>query len=104
MNDKNKTSISTFKYLLVRWLEEDAVGIMPSSAVHKEDKATVGAIVRMKWKGKTFYDAEILKMSSKYGHGHRARLTLISEDAYYVLCFLHNECVLSFCVQMRGKS
>ncbi len=62
MNDKTPRS----KYLLVRWLEEESVGIMPSSNVHKEDKVAVGAVVRMKWSSKKYYDAEILKMSSKY--------------------------------------
>lgn len=51
--------------VLVRWLE-DQIGVMPISAIVKGDKAYVGAIVNMKWKGKQVYEAEILKISSKH--------------------------------------
>lgn len=55
------------KYMLVRWVEEESVGVMPSTAVHKEDKAKaiIGDIVRLKWSGKQYYDAEILKTSGE---------------------------------------
>ncbi len=48
------------KFVLVRWLEEDSVGVMPTKAVHKEDAASlvVGAMIRLKWNS-TFYDAEL---------------------------------------------
>lgn len=53
------------KKVLVRWLEDETVGVMPISAIAKEDKGInvfPGAIAKIKWK-KLFYDAEILKVS-----------------------------------------
>jgi len=54
------------EFILVRWLERDQIGVMPISAIVKEHKAYVGAIVGLKWKGKQVYDAEILKISRKW--------------------------------------
>ena len=50
---------------LVRWVEDDQVGVMPVSSVSKDYKPRVGVTVDMRWKGKTTYKAEILKISSK---------------------------------------
>ncbi len=48
-------------YLLVRWIEEESVGIMPSSNVHQ----VAVAVVRLQRLAKKYYDANILKMFSK---------------------------------------
>ena len=52
--------------VLVRWLEDETVGVMPMSAISKEDKGNVypGAIAKLKWK-KKLYEAEILKISGR---------------------------------------
>ena len=52
------------RFALVRWVEEESVGVMPLSAVKKNSNIFVGAIVEMKFK-KAFYDAEVLKISGK---------------------------------------
>lgn len=57
--------VSTMKYYLVRWIAEESIGIMPSSSLHNEDNEAVGAVVRLKWSSKQYYDAEILKISGK---------------------------------------
>lgn len=41
------------------------VGVMPISAVMKDYTPQVGAVVKMKWRGKQVYEAEILKISGK---------------------------------------
>lgn len=52
------------RWTLVRWIDEEKIGIMPASYVATGYTATVGAIVPMKWYGGTAtYDVEILKMS-----------------------------------------
>ena len=51
-------------FVLVRWPEDNSVGVMPTSAAEKGVELYPGAEVRMKWK-KKMYDAEILKVSSK---------------------------------------
>ncbi len=48
-------------WYLLRWIEEESVGIMPSSNVHQ----VVVAVVRLQWLAKKYYDTNILKMSSK---------------------------------------
>jgi hypothetical protein len=40
------------QFALVRWLEDESVGVMPLSAVKKDSNACVGAIVEMKFKKK----------------------------------------------------
>jgi len=57
---KGKVKVS----YLVRWLDDERVGVMPSSAVKNDEKAYVGSFVEFRW-GKSFYDAEILKISRK---------------------------------------
>lgn len=51
--------------VLVRWYEDESVGVMPISSVQKGEKVYVGATVNMKFKGKT-YEAEILKLSGEF--------------------------------------
>ena len=52
------------EFVLVRWIEEDQIGVMPISAVVKTKPLSVGAVVGVKWKPGQVYDAEILKISS----------------------------------------
>ena len=54
------------KWLLVKWIEESSVGVMPAKCVHKEDQGQVAefSTVRIKWRAK-FFDAEVLKLSGK---------------------------------------
>ena len=54
---------ATPQFCLVRWIEDDQVGVMPVSSVSKDSKPVVGAEVDMRWKGKAVYKAEILKIS-----------------------------------------
>ena len=53
------------EFVLVRWLDEDQIGVMPMSAIVKDKAVYVGAVVEIKWKPREVYDAEILKISSK---------------------------------------
>lgn len=50
------------QFALTRWLIDETVGVMPLTAVKKDQKPHVGAYVDMKYLGK-FYEAEILKIS-----------------------------------------
>ena len=56
------------QYILVRWLEDESVGIMPISAVHKDSQAQthVGAVVDIKF-GRRYYTGEILQISGEFG-------------------------------------
>ena len=53
------------EFALVRWLEDETVGVMPLSSVKKGYNPFAGATVKMKWRGKREYEAEILKISRK---------------------------------------
>jgi len=54
-------------FVLVQWIEDDSVGVMPMTAVKAEEKErSVGAVVDIRWKGKKTYPAEILKISSEH--------------------------------------
>ena len=53
------------EFVLVRWLDEDQIGVMPISSIVKDKAVYVGAVVGIKWKPSEVYDAEILKISSK---------------------------------------
>ena len=53
------------EYTLVRWIEDDTVGVMPLSAVTNESRPCAGDVVDMRWRGKKTYESEILKISSK---------------------------------------
>ena len=52
------------EFILVRWLTDETIGVMPMSAVHKDDELRVGHTARVKW-GSKFFSAEILQLSSK---------------------------------------
>lgn len=54
-------------FLLVRWLEDETVGVTLSTAanVDGDDQLTVGAVLPIKFDSK-FYQAEILKISREY--------------------------------------
>ena len=58
-------AMSRTTFALVRWVEEESVGVMPLSAVRSGQKAFVSAIVEMKFKS-MYYEAEILKISGEY--------------------------------------
>ena len=62
MSKKSKSPV----YCLVRWLENESVGVIPKSSVRKgqTDKVCVGEICEFKYGGK-FYDAKMLKISGK---------------------------------------
>ena len=55
------------KLALVKWVADGSFGVMPLSA-SKTSTADlfVGSKTMMKWKGKKWYDVEILKISSKF--------------------------------------
>lgn len=58
----NMEATTRKSFCLLRWIEEDKVGIMPISAVKKDQIATVGSVVDVKYQSK-FYPAEILVVS-----------------------------------------
>ena len=51
-------------FMLVRWLKDEQVGVMPTNATHSEDEIKVKNDVRVKW-GKSYYEAQILCLSGK---------------------------------------
>ena len=52
------------QFTLVRWIEDDTIGVMPISAVEGKDcMPCVGASIDMHWRGKKTYKAEILRIS-----------------------------------------
>ena len=55
------------KFVLVRWVEEDSVGVMPIAAAPNSKDIYVGCFTKMTWtpKGKKLYDVEVLKISGK---------------------------------------
>ena len=53
------------EFAFVRWMEDETVDIMWLSAVAKGYDPFVGATVKMRWRGKREYEAEILKISCK---------------------------------------
>lgn len=56
--------MSKKKFALVRWIEEESVGVMPAGAAPKGEDLYVGCLTKMKWgNGKKLYDVEILKLS-----------------------------------------
>ena len=55
------------KLALVRWLVDGSFGVMPlSGSKTKESELFVGSQTMMKWKGKKWYDVQILKISGKF--------------------------------------
>ena len=42
------------RIILVRWIEDETVGVMPLSALRKGEQAYVGAVVQVKWNGWKF--------------------------------------------------
>lgn len=54
------------KLALVRWLQDESVGVMPLSAA-KDDPSTMypGKKTTMRWKGKKQYEVQILKLSGE---------------------------------------
>lgn len=56
------------KLALVRWLINGSVGVMPLSASKESSKTElfVGSKTIMRWKGKKWYDVQILKISGKF--------------------------------------
>ena len=53
------------KLMLVRWLVDETVGVVPTSNAKKEAVIEVGKVASVKW-GTKFYDAEVLQLSSKW--------------------------------------
>ena len=51
-------------FVLVRWVEDNSIGVMPVSAAEKGTRLFPGLTTSMKWRKKK-YEAEILKISRK---------------------------------------
>ncbi|XP_019860258.1 PREDICTED: uncharacterized protein LOC100637058 isoform X2 [Amphimedon queenslandica] len=51
-------------FMLVRWLEDEKVGVMPVSAAKTGVKPYVGAYIDVKWTRGKYYEAEILRISN----------------------------------------
>ena len=60
-----KQARSKSSFMLVRWLEDERVGVMPVSAAKPGLKPYVGAFVNVKWM-RGYYEAEILCISGGY--------------------------------------
>ena len=71
------------RFILVRWLQDETVGVVPQSTVHKDDqrRVYVGSSLRVKY-GRKFYEGEILQMS---GNCH----FLIAACGYSDVVILH---------------
>ena len=55
------------KLALIGWLVDGSFSVMPLSASKtKESELFVGSQTMMKWKGKKWYDVQILKISGKF--------------------------------------
>lgn len=54
------------EFVLVRWVQDETVGVMPATAAGKGERLYPGLLTKMKWKGKKSYEVEILKISSKF--------------------------------------
>lgn len=52
------------RFVLVRWLEDESVGVVPVSAVHADSRVYVGALAKVKY-GRKFFDAELLQTSGE---------------------------------------
>ena len=52
------------KLMLVRWLTDESIGVVPTSSIQKGEIPNVGNVARVKW-GSKFYEAEVLQVSSK---------------------------------------
>lgn len=52
------------RFVLVRWLEDESVGVVPVSAVHADSRVYVGAHAKVKY-GRKFYDAELLQTAGE---------------------------------------
>lgn len=54
------------KFALVRWVDEESVGVMPTKVARNPEELYVGCLTEMRWKGKKFYDVEVLKLSGTF--------------------------------------
>ena len=60
MGDKKK------KFVFVDWLDDNSVGVMPTSAIKKGQKVGIGEICLLRWGKGKFYDAKLLKFSGAF--------------------------------------
>ena len=54
----------TKSFLLVRWIDEENLSVVPDTAARKGQKVFVGAFGDFKWAGK-YYEGEVLGVSGK---------------------------------------
>ena len=54
------------KFVFVNWLEDDSVGVMPTSAIKKGQKVGIDQICLVRWGKGKFCDAKLLKFSGKF--------------------------------------
>ena len=50
------------KYVLVMWVGEETLSVMPSATIRSDHKLFVGTCAEFKWRGK-YYEAEVLELS-----------------------------------------
>ena len=62
MGDKKK------KFVFVDWLEDNSVGVMPTTAIQKGQKVGIGEICVLRWRRGEFYDAKLLKFQVRFMH------------------------------------
>ena len=53
------------KLALVRWLQDESVGVMPLSAAKDDPSTMYPGKKTMRWKGKKQYEVQILKLSGE---------------------------------------
>ena len=54
------------KFVFVDWLDDNSVGVMPTSAIKRGQKVGVGKICLLRWGKGEFYDAKLLKFSGAF--------------------------------------
>lgn len=52
------------KFCLLRWLDGEEVGVVPSTSIRPGQECYCGAVGEFKWQSK-YYEAEVLKVSGK---------------------------------------
>lgn len=63
------------KYILVRWIDEENLSVLPVSAIHPGQTVSHGAFGEFKWGGK-YYEGEILGVSGEFIINHKSKNTV----------------------------
>ena len=69
-------------YLLIRWIAEENLSILPCTAARSKDKLYVGAVDDFKWSGH-YYNGEILKISGQLLYNKSIAMYVRTLYVYY---------------------